>query len=92
MRTWISQLHRHLHLGEPGRIYSELAASWLWVIALGGVYLWVQRYRTTRARSADAARLWTLDRSSRGRNRILSWHGVVGIWIAAGLVFLWPPV
>ncbi|UZG55327.1 PepSY-associated TM helix domain-containing protein [Rhodococcus opacus] len=88
MRTWISQLHRHLHLGEPGRIYSELAASWLWVIALGGVYLWVQRYRTTRARNADAARLWTLDRSSRGRNRTLSWHGVVGIWIAVGLVFL----
>ncbi|RZK96138.1 MAG: PepSY domain-containing protein [Rhodococcus sp. (in: high G+C Gram-positive bacteria)] len=88
MRTWISQLHRHLHLGEPGRIYSELAASWLWVIALGGVYLWVQRYRTARARNADTARLWTLDRSSRGRNRTLSWHGVVGIWIAVGLVFL----
>ncbi|QSE92009.1 PepSY domain-containing protein [Rhodococcus pseudokoreensis] len=89
MRTWISQLHRHLHLGEPGRIYSELAASWLWVIALGGVYLWVQRYRTTRrARGADAARLFTLDRSSRGRARTLSWHGVAGIWIAVGLVFL----
>jgi uncharacterized iron-regulated membrane protein len=89
MRTWISQLHRHLHLGEPGRIYSELAASWLWVIALGGIYLWVQRYRTVRrARGADAARLFTLDRSTRGRARTLSWHGVAGIWIAVGLVFL----
>src|SRR3546814_5866764 len=29
LRTWISQLHRHLHLGEPGRLYSELAASWM---------------------------------------------------------------
>ncbi|MFD6062452.1 PepSY-associated TM helix domain-containing protein [Rhodococcus wratislaviensis] len=88
LRTWISQLHRHLHLGEPGLIYSELAASWLWVIALGGVYLWVQRYRTLRRRGADTARLFTLDRSTRGRNRTLSWHGVLGIWIAAGLVFL----
>ncbi|WP_169814498.1 PepSY-associated TM helix domain-containing protein, partial [Nocardia pseudovaccinii] len=29
MRTWIDRLHRDLHLGEPGRVYSELAASWL---------------------------------------------------------------
>ncbi|AII11205.1 MULTISPECIES: PepSY-associated TM helix domain-containing protein [Rhodococcus] len=87
VRTWLSQLHRHLHLGEPGRIYSELAASWLWVIALGGVYLWVRRYRTHRQRDA-AARLWALDRASRGRRRTLNWHGVVGIWIAVGLVFL----
>lgn len=88
MRTWIDQLHRNLHLGEPGRLYSELAASWLWVVALGGVYLWVQRYCTARARGAGTARLWTLDRSSHGRNRTLSWHGVAGIWIAVGLVFL----
>ncbi|RVW05319.1 PepSY-associated TM helix domain-containing protein [Rhodococcus xishaensis] len=55
MRTWISQLHRHLHLGEAGRVYSELAASWLWVIALGGVYLWVSRFRAARPRGASAA-------------------------------------
>ena len=84
LRTWISELHRHLHLGEPGRIYSELAASWLWVIALGGLYLWVERYRRNR----DKARLMTFDRNSKGRNRSLNWHGVVGIWIAVGLVFL----
>ncbi|MDV8022802.1 PepSY domain-containing protein [Rhodococcus sp. IEGM 1330] len=84
LRTWISELHRHLHLGEPGRIYSELAASWLWVIALGGLYLWVERYRRNR----DKARLLTFDRKSKGRNRSLNWHGVAGIWIAVGLVFL----
>src|SRR5690606_11377112 len=33
LRTWIDEFHRDLHLGEPGRLYSELAASWLWVIA-----------------------------------------------------------
>ena len=83
VRTWISQLHRNLHLGEPGRLYSELAASWMWVVALGGVYLWFRRYRTSRN-----ARLLTLDRTSAGRNRTLNWHGVVGIWIAVALVFL----
>lgn len=83
LRTWISQLHRHLHLGEPGRLYSELAASWMWVVALGGVYLWFRRYRTARN-----ARLLTIDRASTGRSRTLNWHGVVGIWIAVALVFL----
>lgn len=89
LRTWISQLHRHLHLGDPGRLYSELAASWLWVIALGGAYLWVQRYRAARARSAAATpRLWTVKRAARGRNRALGMHGAIGLWITVGLVFL----
>ncbi|QBJ95256.1 PepSY domain-containing protein [Rhodococcus sp. ABRD24] len=89
LRTWISQLHVNLHLGDPGRLYSELAASWLWVIALGGTYLWVRRYRTARDRSGAAApRLWTVKRGGRGRNRALRWHGALGLWIAAGLVFL----
>ncbi|MCZ4553006.1 PepSY-associated TM helix domain-containing protein [Gordonia rubripertincta] len=87
MRTWISQLHRNLHLGEPGRIYSELAASWLWVIALGGLVLWVIRYRSVR-RSKGSAPLLTIDRTSTGRNRTLNWHGAVGAWIVVGLVFL----
>lgn len=87
MRTWISQLHRNLHLGEPGRIYSELAASWLWVIALGGLALWVIRYRTLK-RNTGSASLLTVDRKTKGRNRTLNWHGAVGAWIVVGLVFL----
>lgn len=81
LRTWIGQLHRNLHLGEPGRIYSELAASWLWVVALGGVILWVRRYRR-------GGRLFTVDRSVEGRARTRNWHGGVGIWITVGLIFL----
>lgn len=88
VRTWIDQLHRSLHLGEPGRLYSELAASWLWLIALAGVFLWWGRYRRASRRPDADARLLTLDRSSRGRARTLNWHGVVGIWIAVGLLFL----
>lgn len=32
LRTWISNTHRSLHLGDAGRLYSELAASWLGVV------------------------------------------------------------
>lgn len=88
LRTWIDQLHRSLHLGEPGRLYSELAASWLWLIALAGVFLWWGRYRRSSQRGDADARLLTVDRSRRGRQRTLNWHGAVGIWIAVGLLFL----
>lgn len=81
VRTWIDQLHRSLHLGESGRLYSELAASWLWVIAVAGVWLWFARSRRGR-------RMLTVDRTLRGRARTLNWHGAVGLWIAAGLIFL----
>ncbi|MGC5254956.1 PepSY-associated TM helix domain-containing protein [Gordonia sp. DT218] len=86
LRTWISQLHRHLHLGEPGRVYSELAASWLWVIALAGLALWIARYR--RMRRDRKARLISVDRSTEGRARTLNWHGAVGVWIVVGVLFL----
>ena len=40
LRQWIDYAHRSLLLGNVGRIYSELAASWMWVAALGGIGLW----------------------------------------------------
>lgn len=43
LRTWIDQFHRGLLLGDVGRLYSELAASWLWVAAVGGLWLWWAR-------------------------------------------------
>ncbi|WP_425003736.1 PepSY-associated TM helix domain-containing protein [Mycolicibacterium sp. S3B2] len=88
VRTWLSNLHRSLLIGEPGRVYSELAASWLWLIAVGGAVLWVGRYRQMRGRGSSRARLFGVDRSLLGRARTLNWHGAAGIWIAAGLLFL----
>ncbi|MEV0201081.1 PepSY domain-containing protein [Nonomuraea sp. NPDC050691] len=84
LRAWISQLHRHLHLGEPGRIYSELAASWLWVVALGGLLLWFSR----RRREARAASTRQETGAVTGRRRSLGRHGLVGVWALAGLLFL----
>ncbi|MDI9884699.1 PepSY domain-containing protein [Streptomyces sp. HNM0645] len=43
LATWLDDLHRNLHLGKTGRLYSELAASWLWVLVLGGLLLWFGR-------------------------------------------------
>lgn len=40
LRQWIDYAHRSLLLGDIGRLYSELAASWMWVAALGGIILW----------------------------------------------------
>ncbi|MFF6803732.1 PepSY domain-containing protein [Streptomyces sp. NPDC012616] len=77
LRTWIDEFHRDLHLGENGRLYSELAASWLWVIAGGGVALWFSRRRAQRK-----------VRGVTGRRRTLGLHGAVGVWAAAGFFFL----
>ncbi|MGW4079341.1 PepSY-associated TM helix domain-containing protein [Streptomyces asiaticus] len=84
LRTWIDEFHRDLHLGQTGRLYSELAASWLWVIALGGVVLWLSRRRKKRTLRAVALP----ERAATGRKRTMSFHGAAGLWVALGLVFL----
>ncbi|TDC72295.1 PepSY-associated TM helix domain-containing protein [Streptomyces hainanensis] len=84
LRTWIDELHRDLHLGEVGRLYSELAASWLWVVAGGGLLLFLARWRARRARGAGAAE----KRPATGRRRTLGLHGTLGATVAAGLFFL----
>ncbi|MBB1200550.1 PepSY domain-containing protein [Enterobacteriaceae bacterium 89] len=40
LRQWIDYAHRSLLLGDVGRLYSELAASWMWFAACGGIVLW----------------------------------------------------
>jgi uncharacterized iron-regulated membrane protein len=87
LSTWLDGLHRHLNLGEPGRIYSEIAASWLWVVALGGLYLWLVKAASDRRRGRRA-RILRVDRTVAGRSRTLNWHGAVGVWLLAGLLFL----
>lgn len=84
VRTWIDLLHRELHLGDFGRLYSELAASWLGVVALGGFALWVARARSRRARGL----LLPGSGSSPGRGRTVSLHAATGVWLLLGLLFL----
>lgn len=84
VRAWFDELHRNLHLGAFGRNYSELAASWLWVVALGGLLLWIGY----RRRTGRLSRIALPDRDATPRRRRLTWHGAVGVWIVLGLLAL----
>lgn len=75
LRTWIDQFHRGLMLGDIGRLYSELAASWLWVAALGGLVLWcVQRRKKTPATRP----------AKKGLRQL---HATLGLCLLIGLLF-----
>lgn len=82
LRSWIDYLHRNLHLGEAGRLYSELAASWLWLTALGGLTLWLLGRRKRRQSPALKAR----DTSSAGQRR--NRHATLGLVLLVGFLFL----
>lgn len=90
LRTWISDLHRSLHLGDAGRMYSELAASWLGVVALAGAGLWTTRYRRARRAKRAASRrdLLRPNLTATGHVRTRSLHASTGIWVLAGALFL----
>lgn len=85
VRAWFDDLHRNLHLGEFGRNYSEIAASWLWVEVAGGLVLWVGLRRSRRRLRRT---LLPEQSAPPGRRRVRSWHGAVGLWAAAGLLGL----
>ncbi|MCA8865504.1 MULTISPECIES: PepSY-associated TM helix domain-containing protein [unclassified Halomonas] len=73
LRTAIDHFHRQLLMGNVGRLYSELAASWLWVAALGGVLLWIRQRRS----------LGALVSPHRTRRR----HATLGLVLSLGLLF-----
>ncbi len=83
--TWLGGLHRHLHLGEPGRLYSELAASWLWVLAIVGVVLWLVRQRTARRKVRAVV---APEPGAKGVRKTRSRHGSLGTWVLLGALFL----
>ncbi|MGW1260228.1 PepSY-associated TM helix domain-containing protein [Streptomyces sp. NPDC002513] len=84
VRAWLDSLHRTLHLGEFGRNYSEIAASWLWVEVLGGLALWIGAPRNRRR----LRRALLPGGGAKGRRRTMSWHGAVGLWVSIGLLGL----
>ncbi|KPQ20817.1 PepSY-associated TM helix domain-containing protein [Halomonas sp. HL-93] len=72
LRTQIDLFHRQLLMGDIGRLYSELAASWLWVMALGGIVLWLTRRQTLQA--------------TQGPRRLAKRHATLGVVLTAGLL------
>lgn len=84
-RTWIDDLHRTLLLGDAGRLYSELAASWLWLISLAGLALWLTRPRRKTPKKDVTARTRT-GRFNRGG--LAKVHGTGGVALIIGFLFL----
>lgn len=76
LRSAIDRFHQGLLLGETGRLYSELAASWLWVAALGGIVLWL----TTRPKRKLRVR-------ATPQTKARHWHISLGAFLLLGLMF-----
>lgn len=78
IRWRIDVFHRNLMLGDLGRNYSELAASWLWITAAGGFLLWFwQRGNRVQTRKTENA--------TASLRRV---HSTIGVWIGVGLLFI----
>lgn len=75
-RMWLDQLHRGLLLGDIGRNYSELVASWLWVATLGGILLWLATIRRHKTKNHHGQ--LTVTRH---------WHLTLGVILSLELLF-----
>ncbi|WP_405412978.1 PepSY-associated TM helix domain-containing protein [Streptomyces decoyicus] len=84
--TWLGELHRNLHLGEPGRLYSETPPAGCGSFVTAGLVLWLTRGRSQRGKRIRRTLL--PDRSARGVRRTRRWHAATGLWLAVGLFFL----
>ncbi|WP_409159464.1 PepSY-associated TM helix domain-containing protein [Pectobacterium sp. B2J-2] len=84
-RTWLDYLHRGLLLGDIGRNYSELAASWLWIAALGGGVIW---WSTRHLSSAAKRRKLKHSQAMAAKTqRLRHWHATMGLSLVLGLLF-----
>ncbi|MFD9890032.1 PepSY-associated TM helix domain-containing protein [Amycolatopsis sp. NPDC059027] len=81
--TWLRQLHSNLHLGNPGRLYAELAASWLPIVVVGGLVLWLAK---TRRKRRPREVFLPAVRDKKGWPRVRAMHGALGLWLTVGLV------
>lgn len=77
-RAWLSEGHRSLWLGEPGRIYSETAATWLGPMAVTGVAMWWFMRKQKNPRKPK----------KKSRRQAMQRHTLIGLIAAPGLVFL----
>ncbi len=84
--VWLRDLHSNLHLGEFGRWYSEIAASWLPVIVVGGLIVWISKQGRRRRTAAEL--LVPAPRGKGDMSRLRSVHGPLGIWLTVGLLVI----
>lgn len=77
-RAWLSEGHRNLWLDEPGRIYSETAATWLGPMAVTGVAMWWFMRKQKSQRKPK----------KKSRRQAMQRHTLIGLVAAPGLIFL----
>lgn len=78
LRRFVSEMHESFFMGKAGEMYSELAASWMWFVALGGLVLWISRVggkKMFRGLSKKSGR------AQSGRNWLVNAHGLAGTWL-----------
>lgn len=80
--TWLREFHNSMHLGDVGRLYAELSASWLPVVTLGGVVLWLGGKRRWRELLVPSAK------SKSARMRLRGVKGPLGLWLTVGLLII----
>lgn len=76
LRAWLSEGHRRLWMGDIGRLYSEIAASWMGALTIAGLWLWWDRSRRGRNKGESK------------RARHMRRHARVGAWLSVALLFL----
>jgi uncharacterized iron-regulated membrane protein len=84
--VWLRDLHADLHLGAVGRLYSEVATSWLLVILVSGLVVWIAKQG--RRRRGLRELLTPLPRGKGEQARMRAVHAPLGIWLTAGLLVL----
>jgi uncharacterized iron-regulated membrane protein len=84
--VWLRDLHADLHLGPVGRLYSEVAASWLPVIVVSGLVQWIAKQG--RRRRGLRELLTPLPRGKGEQARMRAVHGPLGIWLMVGLLVM----
>lgn len=84
--VWLRELHSDLHLGAVGRLYSEVAASWLPVILVSGLVIWIAKQG--RRRRSLRELLVPVARGKGEQARMRAVHSPLGIWLTAGLLVM----
>ena len=83
----VKKLHSELLLGNMGSYVVELAASWLIIIVVTGLYLWLSQPLDTQPVKRLAMAMPMLKRLG-PLKRWRSLHGVVGFWFSLPILLL----
>lgn len=83
----VKRIHSELLLGDLGSYFVELMASWLVVLILTGLYLWLAK---PDSQQPSKLRRWFVPRlkDQAPRPKVASLHGVIGIWFALPILLL----